>query len=345
MILIDTLHINNSGGKILLEYLIENLLELNKNEDFIFIIDERLETKLVNNFEFVYIVKNTFRCRRRAYKKLFHKYIIHKVFCFNNLPPPFKIYSCPVYIYFHNVLLLDQNNINTSTLNKIYHHLKKLYLIIYNNKEYNWIVQTELVSKLLQKKINIKLNKISVIPFFSFTKSNLISRTKKYKFLYVADGSRHKNHEFLFQVLQELANKYNAYPALLLTIDINKFPKITNRINELKKNGINITNYGLLRKEDLMKLYNEVEFCIYPSKCESFGLPLIEAALHDCKIIAIDLEYVKQVIIPSYLFPCADTNYLVHLLYQILNKEIILQKSIVIVENKITKLIKLLQNV
>ena len=46
MILIDTLHINNSGGKILLEYLIENLLELNKNEDFIFIIDERLETKL-----------------------------------------------------------------------------------------------------------------------------------------------------------------------------------------------------------------------------------------------------------------------------------------------------------
>ena len=66
MILIDTLHINNSGGKILLEYLIENLLELNKNEDFIFIIDERLETKLFNNFEFVYIVKNTFRIRSRG---------------------------------------------------------------------------------------------------------------------------------------------------------------------------------------------------------------------------------------------------------------------------------------
>lgn len=345
MILIDALYINNSGGKKLLEYLIKNITILNKNEDYIFIIDRRLETKLLDNFEFVYIVKPNLRSRYSVYKKIFHKFIITKVFCFNNLPPPFKIDTCSVYIYFHNLLLIDQNNINANYFDKMYYYIKRLYLFLFNNNKYKWVVQTQEVLNLLHEKIKVKVDNIFVIPFFVLEKTNILPLNKKVKFLYVADGSKHKNHDFLFQVFQELASKHNAYPELLLTIDQKKFPQISTRINELNQNGIQIANLGFLKSEELINLYNEVEYCIYPSKCESFGLPLIEAAHYGCKIIAIELNYVKQVIIPSYSFNGNNTNSLVELLNNILNKEIILPDSKVIVENQINKLIKLIKNV
>ena len=43
-------------------------------------------------------------------------------------------------------------------------------------------------------------------------------------------------------------------------------------------------------------------FLIYPSLNESLGMPLVEAVLSKCKVIASDLNYVDQVIIPSLKF-------------------------------------------
>jgi len=344
MILIDALHINNGGGKNLLEYLINSLKELKTNEKYIFIIDERLETEQLIDFQFVYIAKPNFRSRYCVYKKIFDKFLISKVFCFNNLPPPFKINSCPVYIYFHNVLLLESKNYS-KFFDNIFFKFKNYFLNLFNNSEYTWIVQTGLVAKKLQKKIKINQNKIIIIPFYNLNKSIVNSSFRNNNFLYVADGSQHKNHDFLFLVFQELANKFQIYPELLLTIDQNKFPEIINRITELNKDGLKIRNLGFVNKNDLIHIYNQVEFCIYPSKCESFGLPLIEAVLYNCKVLAIEMDYVKQVIVPSHTFPDNNVSFLARLIHAIFIKEIIVPESKVIIENQINKLIKLLQYV
>jgi glycosyltransferase involved in cell wall biosynthesis len=44
------------------------------------------------------------------------------------------------------------------------------------------------------------------------------------------------------------------------------------------------------------------EFLIFPSLAESFGLPLLEAANAGCKILAADLAYVYDIIVPTDVF-------------------------------------------
>ena len=41
---------------------------------------------------------------------------------------------------------------------------------------------------------------------------------------------------------------------------------------------------------------------IFPSKFESFGMPLIEAKKLNLKVIAPELDYVRDVIVPDFTF-------------------------------------------
>ena len=44
------------------------------------------------------------------------------------------------------------------------------------------------------------------------------------------------------------------------------------------------------------------KFLIFPSLRESFGLPLIEGIQSNCTIIASNVNFVSELIIPSYIF-------------------------------------------
>ena len=69
----------------------------------------------------------------------------------------------------------------------------------------------------------------------------------------------------------------------------------------LPKN-LKVEFHGTLSLYDVYELYNSCEYAIYPSLVESFGLPLIEATNHGCKVIASDLPYVHEIIEPSLTF-------------------------------------------
>jgi hypothetical protein len=58
MILIDTLYINKGGGKILLEYLIDYVVEKKTSNDFFFLFDDRFKSdkiKKLKPFQFSHI--------------------------------------------------------------------------------------------------------------------------------------------------------------------------------------------------------------------------------------------------------------------------------------------------
>ena len=107
MILIDCVYINNSGGKILLEYFIETAIKKNRINDFFFLFDIRIELneKLKNsiiNYEYI-LNKENYRV------KFYRENIIRikSIFCFANVPPPILIKNINVFILFHNTLLLN----------------------------------------------------------------------------------------------------------------------------------------------------------------------------------------------------------------------------------------------
>jgi hypothetical protein len=344
MILIDATYINSSGGKYLLEYFIDTLCQNDNIDNYLFLFDKRFDSdriKFISNKN-IYITKPSEFSRYANFKKIFSEYSIKTLFCFANVPPPFKfVIHCPVYIYFHNILLIDPWSNNHRFLIRLSFYVKSFY-ISNLNKNYFWIVQSDLVKVKLNSYFEIKLDNIRVLPFFEPTSLFFRGAVKRHQYFYPAEGVAQKNHNLLLNVWEELS-KFNIRPKLIVTIDKLKFPKLYKEISRLNLIGIDIENIGYLSRNDIIEQYNIAKFLIFPSLNESFGLPLVEAAHLGCHIITPDLDYVENIIETNLKFNIKKNN-LFQLIYEIETSKLITLPPKVKIENKVISLIKLLNN-
>ena len=336
MVLIDTIYIHNSGGKILLNILIKKIISIGQ-ESFFFLFDNRLDPKIykelkLENFR---ILKSSEQSRKSFYKK--NKKSFNNYFCFSNVPPPIQIEK-PVIIYFHNDIILDFTKSNIGLIQKFKFRLKKIYINVKNYKHYNWAVQTPLMKDKLIKAFGVKSKNISIFPFFDeFTpvlNKDIISNT----FLYVANYTQNKNHKRLIKALIQASLKTRGNFKLKLTLEEKDFKVLSKKTNYLKSN-FELINLGILDKKRLGVAYEEANFFIYPSLKESFGLPLIEASNFSCFILASDLEYVHEVIKPSLTFDPYSTESISNAILKAIDTDD-LPKTKVLIENKLDNFIE-----
>ena len=335
MILIDALYINNSGGKILLDYLID---ELEQNEMKIyFLLDERIRNNHpeINKNKVMYL-KASLLNRHAFYKK--NKLNFSKVLCFGNLPPTLKL-NVEVYTYFHQKLFLEIPK-EILTKQKVIFQIKALlFQILQKNTDF-WIVQTQVMKDNFLAKIT-KLNKgkVLVIPFYPSLKKGTIENRKKDVFVYVSSGSQHKNH---FNLLEAFRNFYDdkKLGELHLTIG-DEYVELNNMISKMTANGYPIVNHGFVPRELLGTIYGKAAFSIYPSLSESFGLGIIEAIENHCDIIGSDLAYTYAVCKPSLVFDPTKIHSIAMAFQLALEKKI--QPTEQLVCNEIDKLINLFQ--
>lgn len=334
MILIDSLYINNSGGKVLLDYLVSELERRNVSSFYLF--DSRCENDFVEiPSERKIYLKSNLKNRILFYAK--NKQIFSSVFCFGNIPPPIKL-KVPVYTYFHNILRAKPFNYN-NILKRFFVYLKKIYIKKVSSNTLFYIVQTEYVKKIVCNEFDIKDDNCKVYPFFYINNyGDILNKTGKDSFVYISNGYQHKNHEKLLDAWEILA-KGNIYPKLHLTIT-NDYLFLIQRIEKLQKKGLNIYNYGFVNPQSL---YSSCKFVIYPSLNESFGLGLIEGAVFGCFVLASDKEFVHNVIKPSFVFdPNSENDIASTVIFALNNK---MPNTDVLVENLIDKLIKMISNV
>jgi len=327
MILIDALYINNSGGKILLDYFTSELLKKN-TDNFYFVFDNRIKEE----YKYLPFKNKVFLKPSLIYRHIFYlknKNQFSKVFTFANIPPTVKL-KCDVITYFQNVILLDKN------FNNIKLEFKKIIFNLLRNHTNYWFVQTNSVKNLL---VNNKIvaERIKVYPFFEHHDSKTLStKLQEYKFIYVSSGEEYKNHKNLFLAFQ-LFNKEFPDTELIVTIS-NNYKDLINLINNYKQSGINITNINSISHQDLLKKYNDISFVIYPSLKESFGLGLIEAAQFNLPIITADLDYVYDVIEPVEVFNPNDIKSILNSFKKY--KTLVSKKSNLKVENKLNEIIE-----
>jgi glycosyltransferase involved in cell wall biosynthesis len=326
MILIDALYINSGGGKELLDILVDRLKEKNVH----FLIDQRL----LNNYNIepknvTYLKANIFN---RHFFYLKHRLTFSFVFCFANIPPTIKL-NCFVVTYFHNVLLLNTiHNFNLFTF------LKQKFIHFFEKNTDRWFVQSQVVkNELILNSFN--LNKIDIYPFFDDRKSVVNSKntpTDILSFLYVSSGEPHKNHILLLEAFE----KYSlTYPNNILKITIDN--KYVDLLSFVKKKALhNVINLGFIQKDKIINEYTKADVIIFPSLRESFGLGLIEAAQLELPIIASDLNYVHEVVIPSCVFDPYNSENLFSILLN--HKLYITKPSKLIVNNKLNELIFLI---
>lgn len=335
MILIDSLYINNSGGKVLLDYLIEQVEK--NNLDAFYLFDARVNQSFLNipNDRKVYL-KASLINRFKFYQKNQNNF--SKILCFANIPPLIKLKST-IYVYFHQVLYISVPE-DTPFNKKIVLWIKTKTLHLFINNTNQWLVQTDTVACGLNKKFKIDKNKIKTIPFFpDLSLPKLVSRKSHY-YLYVSNGNPHKNHFRLLNAFEKFSIAKNTNAELHLTIS-DAFPELLRKIDELKKKGVKVYNHGLVKRTDLATFYANSTYLIYSSLRESFGLGLIEGISMGAKIIGSDLPYTHAVCSPSIVFDPFSEQSIYQALCESMNPNII--ESKLKVSNQIDELLNLLR--
>jgi len=297
MILLDSVYINESGGLILLKYLINEIDK--RNLDMFYLCDSRTVSIFSDlDQSRVKFVKNSNIERIKFYSENKNKF--SKVLCFGNVPPPIAL-KIPVFVYLHQKLFIEIPS-EFSFKKKLIYKIKQMIFSFYKKNANTWLVQSKLMKTQFENKYFCgKMSHIKVMPFYPFLdfSDQTILRNKN-SFLYVSNTAPHKNHEKLILAFCS-AYDQTQKGSLVVTVPSSNV-NLCQLIENKKVLGYPINNVGFVDREDLIKLYLSHEYLIFPSLAESFGLGLAEAIDGGCKVIASDLPYTYQVCEPSLTF-------------------------------------------
>lgn len=334
-LLIDAIYINNSGGKILLDYLIQEL-EKSKKKVF-YLLDKRVETAvpfLDAKAPNVLFLSASLINRHKFYLQNKHRFT--SVLCFGDLPPSIRL-NAEVYTYFHQQLYIKFPN-DIPLTHKVLFTLKRTVLkYLFDYSDY-WMLQTSTIKDNFQKKFKTSDEKLLLMPFYPpMTKVDNAVK-KKYTYVYVSNAPPHKNHIRLINAFCAFYDKHGK-GELILTIDEN-FPHLLALINEKIVLNYPINNIGFIERDKLNEVYQSAEYLIFPSLAESFGLGIVEAIEHDCKVIGADLPYLHAACEPSLIFNPFDELSITDALSQSLKENV--KSSICHVRNRINDLISVL---
>lgn len=337
MILIDAIYINNGGGKILLDYLMSSLNET--SIEITYLLDGRIKNNHINvDKATVFYINGSFLQRHIFYKK--NRNAFSKILCFGNLPPSVKT-TAQVYTYFHQPIYLKISK-EFSLFQKFGFFVKIEILKYIANKTDFWWVQSNFIKQKLHEKFKFCPENIKVLPFYRpFDSDNSEIIRKKNSFIYVSNGTPHKNHK---RLLRGFCKFYDNHKKGKLTLTINEqYPEVLQLIANAERGGYPVYNIGYVDRQLLQKIYLSSEFLIFPSMAESFGLGLIEAIECGCKVIGANLPYTFEVCEPSLIFNPTEVQSIADAFANsILSKN--LQPSVPKIKNNIIEIINILNN-
>lgn len=198
--------------------------------------------------------------------------------------------NVPTFIYYHQSIPFYQYKWNPFKKKErlfwfyknIYPFLVKLFL----KKDSMIFVQLEYIKEWFEKRFNHSKNLIGVYSP-SVSLSNEILQNKKeakqnLQLIYPATSHFYKNH----RVIEDSLKLTSVDVTVLFTIDSE------NHVNHDER----IKYIGTQPYERINELYKESDALLFPSFIETFGLPLLEAAMIGLPIIASDLPYAREVL-------------------------------------------------
>lgn len=245
-----------------------------------------------------------------------------QLICLGNLPPLIRV-RCAVILYVQNRYLIDSVPVVGFPLAvAIRLRLERLWLRWRAGTVDRFVVQTSSMRSLLEESKLATGRPIDILPFIGTNNalSGVPSAGARNGFIYVASGEPHKNHLLLLDAWRLLAED-GLFPQLRLTLDTKRFPELMAKVREASSaHGLDIVNLGTLPRATLAVEYYRAAALVYPSSFESFGMPLIEARQCGLQIIAPELDYVRDVVVPAETFDPTSTLSLARAVKRFLGK-------------------------
>lgn len=232
----------------------------------------------------------------RLWRRVGHQDV---VLCFHGLVPLLPLKG-EVTVFLQNRILLSGASLRDYPLKTRFRlSMERLLVKTLSHRVKKFIVQTP--SMAMQAKAYLGSQAAVVIcPFVVSAHSIKVSQAHRFDFVYVASAEHHKNHARLLDAWCLLAEQ-GVRPSLALTVPQNS--ALGARIDQLtRKWQLNVVNLGQLSPLEVSALYDQSAALIYPSTTESLGLPLIEASERSLPIIAAELDYVRDVVVPVETF-------------------------------------------
>jgi glycosyltransferase involved in cell wall biosynthesis len=304
---IHATNIHQGGGRTLLHALLMNLLA---KSGTVALLDTRLEIpKGISPTLKIKKVKPSIFSRLRAELWLANNVKPEDIIlCFGNLPPLFEVKGYTV-VFLQNRYLVDSLSLTEFTYKaRMRIRIERLWLFKKVTHVNEFIVQTPSMKALVKSCFGPE-TKVKIQPFINEVRGysrrleqQTLSKSHYYDFIYVALGDPHKNHKNLIEAWCLLAQE-GVCPSLCLTVDNAQSPKLFAWMERKKHQySLCLENLGLLTHCQVKKLFSQAGALIYPSFFESFGLPLIEARQANLKILAGELDYVRDLLDPEESF-------------------------------------------
>lgn len=225
------------------------------------------------------------------------------VLCFHGLPPLFRLRGRAV-VFVQNRILVE------TSLRKGYAGFVRLRLLAERlwfrsmiGHASHYVAQSASMAALLQPLVpdGMRVSVSLVAPIARPTDAPSDPFGRAFDFVYPASGDAHKNHLKLIEAWRLLAEA-GLRPSLALTLGMRDAELLATIDEASRKFDLAITNLGWLKPVEMTALYQKSGALIYPSILESLGLPLIEARDRGLPIVASELDYVRDVVVPAESF-------------------------------------------
>lgn len=299
-IVLSGININEGGALTVYKEIISELIKLNYNKNnkiTAFIHNKQLFSEFDSEIEFIELPKS----KKNWLNRLYYEYIFFNKYSKKNkvniwismhdITP--RVKAQKRYVYCHNPSPFYKAKIKEGY--KIY-LFSKLYKYLYKiNIKQNTavIVQQNWMRQAFKEMYNI--DKIIV------ARPNIDTQYKQYKyienskftFIYPAFPRTFKNFEIICEAVKKINSKENLNFEVKLTIDGSE-NQYSYKMVEQYKDIINIKFIGLQDKKDVYELYEKSNCMIFPSKLETWGLPISEYKETNKAILLADLPYAHE---------------------------------------------------
>lgn len=211
-------------------------------------------------------------------------------------------YSVPKYLYYHQSLTLYPHRWNPL--------LKQEFPLFTYLTYYKWVVKrsllksTTVVTQLqciedrFSRVFSHPKEKMMIVaPNIVQTESQEIYNSRvenrnSINIIFAATPVAYKNHKVLFEALDIIGKSVDTTVTLYLTGDKEEF---NNKVFP-EGSSVKVKYMGVIAFDELLQLYGEMDALVFPSYIESFGLPMIEAAIKGIKVVAADMDFAREVL-------------------------------------------------
>lgn len=259
------------------------------------------ETNNVKNIRYPWIKKSWLH---RLYfdnviaPSLIKKYDVDEILSLQNVAIPFV--NTPQTLYVHQPLPFIEKKFSFAENRKYWVYQNIISKNIFNSikKSDNVIVQTEWMKEAVvrlvgkdDRKVKLESPEIDIKIKSKFTRTNESVRT----FFYPAGATPYKNHDLILKACTLLKEKgLNDYK-VIFTLKGDENGYASSLYEEVKKNNLPVSFVGKMEYEAVLDQYSK-SVLIFPSYIETFGLPLLEARLHESPILSVNMPFSREIL-------------------------------------------------